>query len=156
MARKEFRGKLDRFEGVGTWIYVDVPFDVEKAFGKGGQVKVKGKVNNAAFRSSLMPNGDGTHFLVVAKSVREKAKAEIGDRVRVVLEPDAALRVMEAPPDLAKALTKNRKAKEAWDAFAYSHRKAYVDWIVEAKLDETRKRRVEKTVEKLAAGTRLK
>jgi hypothetical protein len=88
MPKKEFTAKLDRFEGVGTWIYVDIPFDVGKAFGKTGQVKVKGTVNGKAFRSSLMPHGDGTHFLVVNKTIRDAVHAHVGDKVRIVLEAD--------------------------------------------------------------------
>ena len=150
MGRKEFKAKLDRFEGVGTWTYVEIPFDVEKAFGRGGQLRIKAKINGVPFRSSLMPNGDGSHFLVVNKSVRDKAKIKMGDRVAVVIEPDAAARVIEAPPDLAKALSRNKTAKSAWDAFAYSHKKAYVDWVTSAKRDETRKRRIDKAVAMMA------
>ena len=146
MAKREFRAKLARFEGIGTWTYVKIPFDVEKHFGKGGQVKVKGTVNGADFRSSLMPDGDGQHFLVVPKSIRDRAKVKVGDRVTVVVESDAGPRFIEAPPDLAKALGKNKTAKAVWDEFASSHKKAYVDWIVAAKKAETRVRRIENAV----------
>ena len=156
MAKREFRAKLSRFEGVGTWTYVKVPFDVEKLFGKGGQVKVKAAVNGAPFRSSLMPDGDGQHFLVVGKAIRDKAKVRVGDRVTVVVEPDAGPRIIEAPPDMAKALGKNKTAKTVWDDFAYSHKKAYVDWIVAAKRAETRDRRIEKSVTMIAEQKLLK
>jgi hypothetical protein len=146
MAKREFRAKLSRFEGVGTWTFVKIPFDVEKHFGRGGQVKVKASVNGADFRSSLMPDGDGQHFLVVGKPIRDKAKVKVGDRVSVVVEPDAGPRFIEAPPDLAKALGKNKAAKAVWDDFAYSHKKAYVDWIVAAKKAETRVRRIDNAV----------
>ncbi|MBM3310918.1 MAG: DUF1905 domain-containing protein [Candidatus Aminicenantes bacterium] len=151
MAKKDFKGKLERLEGVGTWIFVDVPFDVERAFGARGQVKVQGTVNGAPFRSSLMPRGDGTHFLVVNKSVRDAAKAKVGDAVRVALEPDAASRVVEVPPDFAKALDKSKAAKDAWDKHPPSHQKEYLGYITEAKKEETRTRRIAKTVEFLAA-----
>ncbi|MGD0783358.1 MAG: YdeI/OmpD-associated family protein [Candidatus Aminicenantales bacterium] len=156
MAKREFRAKLSRFEGVGTWMYVKVPFDVEKLFGRGGQIRVKGAVNGAAFRSSLMPDGDGQHFLVVNKSIRDKAKVKVGDRLTVVVEPDSGPRLIEAPPDLVKALGKNKAAKTAWDEFAYSHKKAYVDWIVAAKQAETRDRRIEKAVARIADNKPLK
>jgi bifunctional DNA-binding transcriptional regulator/antitoxin component of YhaV-PrlF toxin-antitoxin module len=156
MGGKAFSAKLVRMEDVGTWTYLNVPFDVEKAFGRGGQVKVKGMVNGVPFKSTLLPNGDGNHFLVVPKPLRDKAKAKAGDRVKVVVEPDAAARIVEAPPDLAKALAKNKTAKQAWDEFPPSHRKAYVEWIVEAKKDVTRARRVEKAVAMMAERKPLK
>lgn len=156
MAGKAFSAKLVRMEGVGTWTYCDVPFDVEKAFGKGGQVKVKGTVNGISFKSTLLPNGDGNHFLVVPKPLRDKAKIKAGGRVKVVLECDAAVRIVEAPPDLAKALARNKAARQTWDDFPPSHRKAYVEWIVEAKKNETRARRVEKAVALMADKKPLK
>ena len=156
MAKREFRAKLSRFEGVGTWMFVKVPFDAEKLFGRGGQIRVKGAVNGAAFRSSLMPDGDGQYFLVVNKSIRDKAKVKVGDRLTVVVEPDSGPRLIEAPPDLAKALGKNKAAKTAWDEFAYSHKKAYVDWLVSAKQAETRDRRIEKAVARIADQKPLK
>jgi hypothetical protein len=156
MMKREFRAKLTRFEGVGTWTYVKVPFDVETHFGKGGQVKVKGHVNGAEFRGSLMPDGDGQHFLVVNKAVRDKAKVKVGDRVTVVVEPDAGPRLIEAPPDLARALAKNKTAKAVWDGFAYSHKKAYVDWITAAKKAETRVLRVGNAVLLIADKKALK
>ena len=150
MAKKEFKGKLERFEGVGTWIYVDIPFDVEKAFGGGGQVKVQGTVNGAAFRSSLMPHGDGTHFLVINKSIRDAAKIKVGDSVKVVVEPDASPRLVEVPSDFAAALTKNKAAKEAWEKLPPSHQKEYLGYFLEAKKAETRACRIDKTIAALA------
>lgn len=37
----EFEATLFRPEGVGTWTYLNVPFDVEAEFGTKGQVRVK-------------------------------------------------------------------------------------------------------------------
>jgi uncharacterized protein YdeI (YjbR/CyaY-like superfamily) len=56
------------------------------------------------------------------------------------------------PPDLAKALKKNAKARATFDAFSPSHKREYVEWIVEAKRDETRNRRLGQAIEMLAEG----
>ena len=156
MPKKEFTSKLERFEGSGTWTYADVPFDVERVFGKKGQVKVKGTVNGVAFLSSLMPHGDGTHFLVVNRSTRDSAKVKEGARVRIVLEVDPEPRLIQAPPDLERALAKNKSAAASWEKLAPSHKKEYVLWITEAKKEETRQRRIEKAVAKIAAAAPLK
>ena len=60
----------------------------------------------------------------------------------------------ETPPDLLAALAKNRKARTTFEAFAPSHRREYVEWITEARRDETRARRLAQTVEWLAEGKR--
>lgn len=61
---------------------------------------------------------------------------------------------LPVPEELAAALAlrKNKKAKEAFDAFARSHRREYVEYIVEAKRPETRAKRVAQTVEWLSEG----
>lgn len=67
----------------------------------------------------------------------------------------AARRAVVAPPtpdDLAAALAANAAAHAAFERFAPSHRREYVEWITEAKRAETRARRVAQTVEWLAEG----
>ncbi|MBI5761600.1 MAG: YdeI/OmpD-associated family protein [Planctomycetales bacterium] len=56
------------------------------------------------------------------------------------------------PDDLLAALAKNKKARVAFEAFSYSHKKEYVEWINEAKQEATRQRRLATTIEWLAEG----
>lgn len=56
------------------------------------------------------------------------------------------------PSDLAKALGRNRKARATFDAFPPSHRREYIEWITEAKREDTRARRVDQAVEWMADG----
>jgi uncharacterized protein YdeI (YjbR/CyaY-like superfamily) len=58
--------------------------------------------------------------------------------------------------DLARALAKNRTAEASFDNFAPSHQKEYLRWFEEAKKPETRSRRLEQALERLAAGKRLR
>ena len=60
----------------------------------------------------------------------------------------------EPHPDFAKAIDSNRAAKATFDALAPSHRRDYVEWIAEAKRDETRAKRIETAIEWLAQGKR--
>jgi len=59
---------------------------------------------------------------------------------------------VSAPSDLKAALQKNSKARKAFENFSYSHKKEYVDWITDAKREETRKRRLQTTIQWLAEG----
>lgn len=58
----------------------------------------------------------------------------------------------EVPADFAAALRGVPKAKAMFEAFAPSHRREYLEWIVEAKRPDTRARRIAQTVEWLAEG----
>jgi hypothetical protein len=65
---------------------------------------------------------------------------------------DRAKRVVTPPKDLQKLLAKNAKARATFDGLAFTHRKEYVVWILDAKKPETREARLSKTVEMLAKG----
>ena len=56
------------------------------------------------------------------------------------------------PDYFTKALNKNKAAKKIFDNFAYSHKKEYLQWIVEAKTEETRNKRIATALEMLAEG----
>jgi uncharacterized protein YdeI (YjbR/CyaY-like superfamily) len=56
------------------------------------------------------------------------------------------------PDDLQAALGRNKKASTTFDGFSYSHKKEYVEWITEAKRDETRAQRLETAVCWMAEG----
>lgn len=59
---------------------------------------------------------------------------------------------LPVPADLAAALKKNAKAARTFAGFPPSHRKDYIEWITEAKRDETRQKRLATTLEWLAVG----
>jgi uncharacterized protein YdeI (YjbR/CyaY-like superfamily) len=58
------------------------------------------------------------------------------------------------PPDLAEAFDAHPGAREHWDAFTRSARRAMLAWIAQARKPETRARRVAATAEKAALGER--
>ena len=57
-----------------------------------------------------------------------------------------------APDYMVKALKKNKAAWGHWENFSPSKRKDYIQWVTEAKTEETRNRRLETTVEWVAEG----
>jgi Bacteriocin-protection, YdeI or OmpD-Associated len=65
---------------------------------------------------------------------------------------DRKNRIVTAPKDLQTLFAKNTRAKAAFDGLAFTHRKEYVVWILDAKKAETREARLAKTVEMLAKG----
>jgi len=61
-------------------------------------------------------------------------------------------RELAVPGYLAAALKKDKMAKTNFDNFSYSHKKEYVDWINEAKREETRDQRMATAIEWMAKG----
>ena len=88
----------------------------------------------------------------LVRLVRAAAKLnEDGARAPRVarLEPQKAVR---APADLLAALRNNTQARAGYDALSPSHKREYIEWITEAKRDETRRRRLADAVEWMAEG----
>ncbi|MCM3876354.1 MAG: YdeI/OmpD-associated family protein [Thermoanaerobaculia bacterium] len=84
--------------------------------------------------------------------IRKAAALNASDapsRPRPARRPAAPVAV---PPDLSAALKKNRKAAATFESFPPSHRREYIEWITEAKRDETRQKRLATTLEWLAEG----
>jgi len=59
---------------------------------------------------------------------------------------------LKIPSSLMLALKANKKALETFEQFSYSHKKEYVEWITEAKRDETRDKRLATAIIWIAAG----
>jgi uncharacterized protein YdeI (YjbR/CyaY-like superfamily) len=59
---------------------------------------------------------------------------------------------MPVPDYFLAALKKNKKAQAAFEKFSPSHRREYIQWITEAKQEETRLRRMAKAIQQLAGG----
>jgi uncharacterized protein YdeI (YjbR/CyaY-like superfamily) len=147
---KTFTAKLKHLQGNLGWRIVDVPFDVKKAFGKGGTVPVKGTVNGFEFRTSLFPRKEGKHFLLVNKAMQKGAAAtEIGDAIDVEIELDEKKRTVEFPPLLKKELEDEPDLIEYFKAFSYSMRKYFSDHINGAKSPTVRQRRARELAELL-------
>jgi uncharacterized protein YdeI (YjbR/CyaY-like superfamily) len=146
--RKKFTAPLKKLDDAGSanlgWRIVDVPFDVKKAFGKGGRLPVVGEVNGFAFRTSLFPRKDGKHFLLMNKKMQKGANAtSLGDNVKVLIELDEETRTVSIPPLLKKAIEEDADLLAYYNSFSYSMRKYFFDHVTEPKSKLTQKKRVE-------------
>jgi hypothetical protein len=149
MARARFKATL-RPSGRGRGGHlVEVPDEVVAALGGKGRIPVQASFDGVPYRGSIVKMG-GVMMLGVTKATMAEAGAGPGDVLDVVVQNDEAPREVEVPPELARALKRNRTAAAVWDRLSFSHRREYVGYIVEAKKEETRARRVERSIEALA------
>lgn len=149
--RSAFQATIQSAGGGGA--YVDVPFDVEQKFGK-KRVPVVATIDGETYRGSLVRMGGECHMLLIRKDIREKIGKGIGDSVSVTLQEDTTPRTVEVPADLAQALASDAVAAAFFEGLSFTHRREYVQWVEGAKRDETRRRRIEKTVSLLRDGKR--
>ena len=125
-----------------------VPADVIEQLGAGRAPKVRVTVGGHSYRSTIGVRG-GQFLIPLSAEHRSAAGVAAGDEVDVDIELDTAPREVEVPADLADALATDAEARRLFDGLPPSHRKEYVRWIEEAKKAETRRTRVEKTLQRL-------
>lgn len=148
MAEKQiFEVLLEKHENMEA-TGITIPFDVERVFGA-KRVPVKVWVNGVEHRSTIFRMG-GKYMMAVPKRFRDAAGIKGGEMITVTMERDAEKRTVEIPKDLADALEK-ASLQDVFSKMSYTHQKEYVNAINEAKGEETRVRRIGKTIEEITA-----
>lgn len=89
---------------------------------------------------------------VLLAYIKEAAQLSEQGIKKPVMAKKAPKAPLAEPPGLTAALKKNKKARAVFDGFPPSHRREYIEWITEAKTDETRDKRIATTLEWLEEG----
>jgi uncharacterized protein YdeI (YjbR/CyaY-like superfamily) len=113
-------------------------------------------------RHAVDPNGMAAFGKMTSVSDLPPKKALIGYVRKAAALNDAGVKPARSkptpkkppptPPAFAAALRKNAKAKTVFDAFPPSHKREYLEWILDAKTDGTRDRRIAQAIEWMADG----
>ena len=67
-----------------------MPTDISEELtnlGNRGVIPIRANVGGSAWKTSLLPMGDGTHFVALNKAVRTAEDLDAGDRVTVAFVP---------------------------------------------------------------------
>ena len=143
-----FRAKVQLSGKTATG--VEVPAKVVQGLGSTKRPLVSVTINGYTYRSAIAPMG-GAYMLGISEEVRSNAKVEAGDTVDVDVVLDTKPRDVEVPPELAKALAKDARAKRYFESLSYSAKYRLVAPIANGKTLETRERNLEKAMEELRA-----
>jgi hypothetical protein len=130
---------------------IRVPAEVVAALGQGKRPAVRVTINGYTYRSTVAVMG-GEYMLPVSAEVRSGAGLAASDEVEVDLALDTEPREVTVPADFAAALDREPAARRFFDGLSYSNRRRLVLSIEQAKSDQTRQRRIEKSVGSLREG----
>lgn len=117
--------------------------------GDGRQGDAMGQFGKIATLADLPGDNSMKDKLIAAK---ERIDSEGTALKKKTGAPRTAKPELPVPDDFAAALKANPAAQAALEQFAPSHRREYIEWIVEAKRVETRAKRIEQAVAQLAEG----
>jgi len=144
-----FRTNIRQSDGAATGIVI--PDDVIASLGAGKKPAVRISVNGYAYRSTVA-TVDGRYMVGFSAAHRAASGLAGGDEVEVEIELDTEPRVVEVPDDLQKALDAEPRAKPTFERLSNSLKGYHVAQVVGARTDETRQRRIEKSVAVLREG----
>lgn len=86
----EFTAKIERFDMPGGWHYAPVPTEISRPLEylaiNFGYIAITAKTGSSVWQTSLLPKGDGTHFIALPAKVRSKEKLSLGMDVEISFE----------------------------------------------------------------------
>lgn len=97
-------------------------------------------------------NDTWSAFGLRQKTEKENRKEEQAKERPVLEFVDPQTRTVKLPPDFAAALRKNKAQEDFFQSLSFTNKKEYIEWMVSAKKEETRTRRVKESIERLAQG----
>jgi hypothetical protein len=138
-------------QGGKTATGIEVPPEIVEALGRGKRPPVTVTINGYTYRNTVAVM-DGAFMIGISAENRAGAGVKGGDEIDVDIELDSAPREVEVPADFAAALDAEPDARRTFDALSYSNKSWHTLQIAGAKSDETRQRRIAKSVEALRGG----
>ena len=128
-----------------------VPVDVVEGLGAGKRPPVQVTINGFTYRSTIAVMG-GVFMVGVNSENRAGAGVKGGEEVDVDIELDTKPRELAVPAELAAALDAEPDARRTFDGLSYSNRLWHSLQVTTARTDETRERRLAKSIEALREG----
>jgi hypothetical protein len=90
MPNQSFVASVKLFEREKGWYYVPVPPKLSRPLehlADRGLIAVTASVGKTSWPTSLLPMGNGTHFIALPAKVRDKGKITLGSEIRVSFAP---------------------------------------------------------------------
>jgi len=134
--------QLHKFSGKGGWTYAEIPEVTPDKHAWFNWVKVRGFIDHYELKHyRLMPMGNGHLFLPVKAAIRKAINKGEGDTVRIILYAD------DTPLEITQELIDCFELEDPRLVVVFrneteSQQKGFMDWINEAKKEETKAKRI--------------
>jgi len=130
---------------------IEIPEEIVNALGGGRRPAITVTINGFTYRSTVAVMG-GAYMVGVNADNRAGARVKGGDDVDVDIELDTAPREVAVTAELAAALDAEPAARRTFDGLSNSNKSWHTYQVENAKTDETRRRRIAKSIEALRDG----
>lgn len=137
---------------IGSWTILPLPKDASKQLPSRGMVYVKGTINGIPVQVPLEPDGRGSHWFKIDKTLQNELKLDVDDIILLKIEPVKDWPEPDVPEDLEQALKSSPKEYALWKNVTPMARWDWIRWISSTKNPDTRKKRIEVEISKLKKG----
>lgn len=144
---KKYEYKTILIKGSQLGVFAEFPFESAKEFGTRKAVRVKATFDGKMYRMSLLPHGNGTHWLHIKKEIRDAIGKTEGDSVNICIEKDEKLPEIKVPEYLQWLLEDDPKMIKAFKKIPYSTKKFWMEYIDEPKTDDGKVKRINRFFE---------
>jgi hypothetical protein len=151
MSSITFEAKLVKID---SWTLLRLPKEASIKLPSRGIVMVEGTLNGYKFQAPLEPDGKGSHWIEMDKSLQEITKSKLDDTVKVEITPTKDWPEPKIPNDLKKALAATPQALALWQDITPMARWDWIRWINSTKNPATRQKRITVTFSKFKDGKR--
>jgi Bacteriocin-protection, YdeI or OmpD-Associated/Domain of unknown function (DUF1905) len=130
---------------------IEIPEAVMNSLASGRRPPVRVTIGGYTYRSTVA-TVDGKPMVGLSAEHRAGAGVEGGQEVEVDIALDTEKREVILPPELAAALDAEPRARATFEALSPSNKSWHVIQVTGAKTDETRERRIARSIEALREG----
>ncbi len=139
---------------ISSWTILELPKSASAKLPSRGIAMVRGTINGFHFQTALEPDGKGSHWFNLDKTMRKAFRANAGDTVILKIESTREWPEPKVPEDIMNTIASDKKAHTLWMDITPMARWEWIRWIRATNRLETRKRRIEVARSKLKAGSR--
>ena len=133
---KKYEYKTILINGPQMGVFAEFPFESAKEFGTRKAIHVKATFDGEMYRMSLLPHGNGTHWLNLKKEIRDAIGKTEGDTVHIIIEKDENPPEIKIPSYLEWLLENDPDMMKRFKSLSYSAKKFWINFIDEPKSDE--------------------
>jgi hypothetical protein len=144
-----------RLYTIGSSTIVRLPETASEQLPSRGQVAVQGTINGHGFQTVLEPDGSSGHWMRIDGQLQQTAAIRAGDTATLEIEPLNDWPEPNVPQDFEAALAAApQKIQDLWKEITPMARWEWVRWVNATRNPDTRKRRVDVSISKMASGKR--
>jgi len=144
---QEYKYTTLLIKGPQNGVYAHFPYQSAKIFGTRKPVRVKASFEGKQYDLSLLPHGNGKHWLHVRKEIRTAIGKDEGDMVNICIVQDDSPKTVDIPEYLQWLLENEPEMMKAFQLLSYSNKKFWVEYIQEPKSDEAKAKRINRLFE---------